>query len=312
MCTLQDISSRSLCIGGHTLDMPVILAPMVGVTDYPFRRLVKRFGVGLVVSEMIAGVALVRNSEKTHRMADGRQDLAPVSVQIATNDPYILSEAIKLNEQKGATFIDINMGCPVKKVVKGYAGAALMRDTKLALSLMEAAVKVASVPITVKMRLGWDEQLFNAPYLARCAEEIGISAVAVHGRTRAQLYRGEADWKKVGKVKEQLKSIPLIVNGDITTPQQAQEALNQSGADGVMVGRGTYGRPWLPAQIGAYLKGMPIPPTPSLEERKEIALEHFTHLLDYYGKEKGLRLSRKCISWYSQGLRDSARFSSIF
>ena len=294
-------------IGPLTLDMPVILAPMTGVTDKPFRTLVKRFGAGLTVTEMIASEAMIRDTRQSRQKAAWDASEEPVSMQLAGCEPERMAEAAKLNEGLGAAIIDINMGCPVKKVVNGHAGSALMREPDLARRIIEATVKAVKVPVTLKMRMGWDHASLNAPELARVAEDLGIQLITVHGRTRCQLYSGSADWAFVRKVKDAVK-LPVIVNGDICSIADAEAALAQSGADGVMIGRGAYGKPWLIAQVMAALTGRPVPADPTLAQQHALVREHYAMMIALYGPVIGVNLARKHLGWYTKGLHDSGHF----
>ncbi len=296
-------------IGSLEIEDPVFLAPMSGVSDLPFRKLVKSFGAGLVFSEMIASRSMMQGGNGSLRANTDYSEEFPMAVQLAGCEPDVMAEAAKMNVDRGAAIIDINFGCPVKKIVKKFAGSALMQDEDLAVQIMEEVVCAVNVPVTVKMRLGWDRQNLNAPSLAKKAQDVGIKMVTVHGRTRDQMYKGSADWHAVRAVKDVI-DLPVVINGDILTPQDAKLALEISGADGVMIGRGAYGRPWIIRQTMDYLRDGTVYAEPSLPELYDLIIAHYDAILEYYGSGQGVAIARKHLSWYCAGMANATEFRS--
>jgi len=294
-------------IGPHQLKNNLIVAPMAGVTDRPFRQLCKKMGAGMAVSEMVSSNSLLWGSEKTLRRADHQGEVDPISVQIAGADPKMLSQAAKYNVDQGAQIIDINMGCPAKKVCNVMAGSALLQDERLVGDILDAVVSAVHVPVTLKIRTGWDRQNRNALRVARIAENAGIQALAVHGRTRACGFSGNAEYDTIAAVKTQAK-IPVIANGDITTPEKVKKVLDYTKADAVMIGRGAQGRPWIFREISHYLEtGRQLPP-PEVEEIRSVLSAHLNDLYQFYGEYTGVRIARRHISWYTKGLAGSSAF----
>jgi len=280
---------------------------MAGVTDRPFRQLCKKFGAGMAVSEMVTSNSLLYGSQKTLRRANHEGEVDPISVQIAGADPKMMAEAAQFNVDHGAQIIDINMGCPAKKICNVMAGSALLKDEPLVQKILSSVVKSVNVPVTLKIRTGWDTQNRNAIEIAKIAEDIGIKALAIHGRTRACLYMGEAEYDTIAKVKQSVK-IPVIANGDITSPEKARYVLDYTGVDGVMIGRAAQGKPWIFREIDHYLKtGMHLD-NPSIDEIKNTTIAHVNELYSFYGENAGLKIARKHISWYTKGLKNSANF----
>jgi tRNA-dihydrouridine synthase B len=301
---------KKIKIGEH-IKLPVILAPMCGVTDSPFRKLVKTFGAGLTISEMIPSNAMtMKTKHSLRKSAFSSVESVPV-VQIAGCDPKIVANAARLCEELGAKIIDLNFGCPVKKVVGGNAGSALMKDRELAGAIMESAVKAVNIPITVKMRTGWDENHRNATDIAKMAEDLGVQMITIHGRTRSQMFQGKADWDFIRSVKEKI-SIPVIANGDIKSPEDAERCLAVSNADGIMIGRGIYGKPWLLNQIIQRLADNEQIPDPSLQDICAILLAHYKDMIKYYGEEVAVPFARKHVGWYTSGLSNSSKFRMEF
>ncbi len=279
------------------LKPPVALAPLAGITDLPFRRLVASFGAGLVVSEMVASQEMVQARPGTREKAELDLSGPQTAVQLAGREPYWMAEAAKLVESMGAQVVDINMGCPAKKVTSGYSGSALMRDLDHALRLIDAVVGAINIPVTLKMRLGWDDSSVNAPDLAARAEDAGVKRLTIHGRTRCQFYKGSADWAAIKDVKQAV-SIPVLANGDIVDSASAKQALEKSGCDGVMIGRGAQGRPWILAQVAHDLYGTKRPEIPAKHSFFELISVHYEAMLSFYGKSLGVRVARKHLGWY--------------
>ena len=294
-------------IGPYLLKNNIVVAPMAGVTDRPFRQLCKMMGAGMAVSEMVASNSLLWGSEKTLRRANHDGEVEPKSVQIAGADPAMMAEAAKYNVDKGAQIIDINMGCPAKKVCNVMAGSALLRDEPLVGKILDAVVGAVNVPVTLKIRTGWDKQSKNAIMVARIAESAGIQALAMHGRTRACAYTGDAEYDTIAAVKTHIR-IPLIANGDITTPEKAKHVLDYTGADAVMIGRAAQGRPWIFREIEYFLKTGTYLPLPKVQEIHHVLMKHLEDLYGFYGEETGVKVARKHIGWYTKGLVGSASF----
>jgi tRNA-dihydrouridine synthase B len=297
-------------IGPYDIATPLVLAPMAGVTDKPFRQLCKRLGAGLAVSEMTISDPRFWKTDKSLRRMDHVGEPAPISVQIAGTEPEQLAEAARYNVAHGAQIIDINMGCPAKKVCNAWAGSALMRDEALVARIVSAVVRAVEVPVTLKIRTGWDAQHRNAPTIARIAQDAGIAALAVHGRTRDQQYTGSAEYDTIAAIKAEL-SIPVFANGDIDSPEKAAQVLRQTGADALLVGRAAQGRPWIFREIAHYLATGQTLPAPSLAEVRDILLGHLQALHDFYGEPQGVRIARKHLGWYAKDRPENAQFRSV-
>ena len=297
-------------IGPYRIDPPVVLAPMAGVTDKPFRLLCKRLGAGLAVSEMTTADPRLWQTRKSLRRMDHAGEPEPVSVQIAGYDPGMLAEAARYNADNGAQIVDINMGCPAKKVCNVWSGSALLQDEPLVARIVKAVVDAVDVPVTLKIRTGWDRQNRNALTIARIAEDAGIAALAVHGRTRADKYEGEAEYDTIAAVKAAVR-IPVLANGDVTTPERAKHVLDKTGADAVMIGRGAQGRPWIFREIAHYLATGERLPEPGPGEVATILLAHLEHLYAFYGEQSGVRIARKHLGWYAKDRPENAAFRDV-
>ncbi|WP_372240212.1 tRNA dihydrouridine synthase DusB [Pseudomonas sp. gcc21] len=300
-----------ISIGPYQLANRVILAPMAGVTDRPFRQLCRRLGAGLVVSEMVTSDTRLWNSRKSRQRLDHAGEAEPRSVQIAGGDPEMMADAARQNEQMGAQILDINMGCPAKKVCNKAAGSALLRDERLVADILEAVVGAVSIPVTLKIRTGWHPDHRNGVEIARIAEQSGICALAVHGRTRSDLYRGEAEYDTIAAIKQAI-SIPVFANGDIDSPVKARQVLDYTGADAVMIGRAAQGRPWIFREIDYYLRHGACLPAPELRWQRDIMLEHLDGLHAFYGSEQGVRIARKHVGWYLQTMPGAEEFRRTF
>ncbi|PCI01077.1 MAG: tRNA dihydrouridine synthase DusB [Zetaproteobacteria bacterium] len=298
-------------LGKFNINPPIALAPMAGITDLPFRRICRRFGIGLTVTEMIASRAVEFGSERTERMAELDKNESPVSIQIAGSDSKYVVDAALWAVDHGADFVDINMGCPVKKIVKQVAGSAMLRDEGLVARVIDAVVKAVDVPVTLKIRTGWDSESKNMQNIAHIAEDNGIQMLTVHGRTRAQMFNGKASWEDIGLAKDAV-SIPVIGNGDIIDGESALEMIRQSNCDGVMIGRAVQGNPWMLDEVHAAIMGLPKPEAPTAEEVWDVVLEHMHHLADFHGVKRASKLVRRHVPWYSKGFRGSADFRGSF
>ncbi len=294
-------------IGPYNLKNNLIVAPMAGVTDRPFRQLCKKMGAGMAVSEMISSNSLLWGSEKTRRRANHDGEVSPISVQIAGSDPEMMAKAARYNASQGAQIIDINMGCPAKKICNVMAGSALLQDEILVGKILNTIVKAVDIPVTLKIRTGWDTKQKNALAIAHIAEDAGIQALAIHGRTRACAYKGQAEYDTIATVKAAI-NIPVIANGDISTPIKAKEVLEYTGVDAIMIGRAAQGRPWIFREIDHYLSTGNHLPTPQVNEIHSILIDHLHDLYNFYGEYSGVRIARKHISWYTKGLVGSAAF----
>lgn len=298
-------------IGPHKIPNQLILAPMAGVTDRPFRQLCKDLGAGMAVSEMVGSTSLIRGSAKTLRRANHEGETAPRSVQIVGYDPKMMAEAARINEAMGAEIIDINMGCPAKKVCNMSSGSALLRDEPLVAEILKATVNAVKIPVTLKIRTGWSTEMRNGPTIAQIAEDSGIQALSVHGRTRSCFFKGEAEYETIAVIKQSVK-IPVIANGDITTPEKAKHVLDVTGADAIMIGRAAQGRPWIFREINHYLEHGTIAPEPEVSEIEAILTRHLENLYEFYDEYIGVHMARKHVSWYSKGQPHAGKFRELF
>ncbi len=298
-------------IGPYQLNSPVILAPMAGVTDRPFRQLCKQMGAGMAPSEMVNANSLLWGSEKTKRRANHEGETSPRCVQIAGADPQMMADAAKHNAEQGAEIIDINMGCPAKKVCNAAAGSALLKDEERVKRILDATVNAVKIPVTLKIRTGWDPEHRNGVNIAKIAEAAGIQALSVHGRTRACAFRGEAEYDTIKAIKSAI-TIPVVANGDITTPQKALQVLRETGADAIMIGRAAQGRPWLFREIDHYLRTQEVLPEPSSDEICSLMLGHMENVYQFYGEETGVKICRKHVGWYTKGQPHGAGFRHEF
>lgn len=302
---------KPLKIGNHTIEDPVILAPMAGVTDRPFRMLCKRMGAGLAVTEMVGANSFLHGSSKTKRRANHDGETRPCSVQIVGADPKMLAMTAKANVDLGADFIDINMGCPAKKVCNTASGSALLKDEPLVAKILESVVAAVDVPVTLKIRTGWDRNNRNGVKIAKIAQDAGIQALSVHGRTRACMFKGEAEYDTIAEIKSEI-DIPVIANGDIKTPEDAKLVLERTNADGIMIGRAAQGTPWIFNAMVKYLREGKIIEPPSIMQVRDILTEHVEKLYEFYGPERGVLIARKHVSWYSKGQKHGAKFRQAF
>lgn len=298
-------------IGPYEIEQPIVLAPMAGVTDRTFRQLCKNLGAGLAVSEMVGANSLLHGSEKTKRRANHEGETRPCSVQIVGADPNMMAEAARYNEAQGAEIIDINMGCPAKKVCNTLSGSALLKDEPLVEQILNAVVKAVNIPVTLKIRTGWDKTQKNGVNVAKMAQDCGIQALAIHGRTRACMFNGEAEYETIAQIKQAV-SIPIIANGDITTPEKAKYVLEKTGADAIMVGRAAQGKPWIFREINHYLQYNTHLEPPSVMQIRAIMINHMQNLYDFYGERTGVLIARKHVSWYSKGQRHGGAFRHHF